>query len=91
MCVQLSTSVSLTLFNHPAREDHRHQQIAGVVVKRCLLSGILLGGVAAAQMDGQELGGRWLKITMAIQKPKPDGCTTVFIGNLSWPLDEVTD
>lgn len=52
------------------------------------------------QLDGQELGGRWLKILMAIDKParpaynaeskpKPEGCTTVFIGNLSWNIDEV--
>lgn len=51
-------------------------------------------------MDGQELGGRWLKIMMSFEKPagsarsgeakpKPEGCTTVFIGNLSWSIDEV--
>lgn len=52
------------------------------------------------QLDGQELGGRWLKIIMASDappdrgsgpsKPKPEGCTTVFIGNLSWSIDEVS-
>ncbi|CAN0425508.1 unnamed protein product [Ascophyllum nodosum] len=50
----------------------------------------IAAALKAIEMDGQELGGRWLKITMAIQKPKPDGCTTVFIGNLSWSLDEYT-
>ena len=53
----------------------------------------------AVEMDGQELGGRWLKIMMSFEKPnharagepkvKPEGCTTVFIGNLSWSIDEV--
>lgn len=53
----------------------------------------------AVEMDGQEIGGRWLKIMMSFekpdharngeQKPKPEGCTTVFIGNLSWSIDEV--
>lgn len=52
-----------------------------------------------SQMDGQELGGRWLKIMLSFErpgnsrngeaKPKPEGCTTVFIGNLSWSIDEV--
>lgn len=53
----------------------------------------------AIELDGQELGGRWLKIMMSFEKPdharngepkvKPVGCTTVFIGNLSWSVDEV--
>lgn len=53
----------------------------------------------AVELDGQEIGGRWLKIMMSFekpdharsgeQKPKPEGCTTVFIGNLSWSIDEV--
>lgn len=53
----------------------------------------------AVEMDGQELGGRWLKIMLSFEKPdharngepkpKPEGCTTVFIGNLSWSIDEV--
>lgn len=64
---------------------------------------VVFGSAAAAakavEMDGQEIGGRWLKIMMSFEKPdharngevkpKPEGCTTVFIGNLSWSIDEV--
>ncbi|CAN0096669.1 unnamed protein product, partial [Ectocarpus sp. 8 AP-2014] len=58
------------------------------------------GAAKAIELDGQELGGRWLKIMMSFEKPdharngepkaKPAGCTTVFIGNLSWSIDEDT-
>lgn len=51
-------------------------------------------------MDGGDFGGRWLKIMLSFEKPeggarngekkeKPEGCTTVFIGNLSWSIEEV--
>lgn len=52
-------------------------------------------------MDGEEMMGRWLKINLSTTKrntdktpqkrelsEKPDGCDTVFVGNLSWTADE---
>ncbi|KAG3239966.1 hypothetical protein PI124_g15110, partial [Phytophthora idaei] len=49
---------------------------------------------AALAMDGQDFGGRWMKIRTAEKKnmfdEKPEGCTSVFIGNLSWDVDENT-
>jgi nucleolin len=59
----------------------------------------------AVAMDGQELMGRWLKVKEADgndgkpkhggtpngdPKPKPEGCTSIFMGNLSWDVDEDT-
>ncbi|CAI5730905.1 unnamed protein product [Peronospora destructor] len=52
------------------------------------------GAEAALAMDGQDFGGRWMKIRTAEKKSmfdeKPEGCTSVFIGNLSWDVDENT-
>jgi nucleolin len=51
----------------------------------------------ACELHGQELGGRWLKIEQASNRTervydapvKPEGeCYTIFIGNLSWSVDE---
>lgn len=59
----------------------------------------------AVEMDGQELMSRWLKVKAADgndgkpkfggtpngdPKPKPEGCTSIFMGNLSWDVDEDT-
>jgi nucleolin len=53
----------------------------------------------ALELDGQIWPGteRWLKISEGYEKPafssassgvKPEGCDTVFVGNLSWDADE---
>ncbi len=48
-------------------------------------------------MDGATFGERWLSIKLSTEKvkkswdgpsQKQEGCTTVFIGNLSWDVDE---
>lgn len=77
----------------PKNPDGRSSGTAYVVFDSAAAAG------KAVEMDGQELGGRWLKIMMSFEKPnharagepkvKPEGCTTVFIGNLSWSIDEV--
>ncbi len=52
-------------------------------------------------MDGEELMGRWIKVKEADgkdgkgagtprSKEKPEGCTTVFVGNLAFEIDEDT-
>jgi len=52
---------------------------------------------AALELDGQIWPGteRWLKIVEGIDKPsrnsigtKPEGCNTVFVGNLPWDVEE---
>ena len=55
----------------------------------------------AVEMSGQEMMGRWIKVSEANgaegkrasgsftpQKPKPEGCTNVFIGNLAFDIEE---
>lgn len=49
----------------------------------------------ALAMDGCTFGERWLKIKLSGDKPtarqtskKEPGCHTVFVGNLSWDIDE---
>jgi nucleolin len=56
----------------------------------------------AVELDGQEMMGRWIKVKVAdgtegkrsstggfgSQKPKPEGCLNVFVGNLSFDADE---
>lgn len=79
--------------DQPKNPDGRSSGTAYVVFDSAASAG------KAVEMDGQEIGGRWLKIMMSFekpeharngeQKPKPEGCTTVFIGNLSWSIDEV--
>lgn len=53
----------------------------------------------AIDMNGATFGERWLSIKYSSEKPqtglrepsaKQDGCLTVFIGNLSWNIDEDT-
>ena len=59
----------------------------------------------AVEMDGQEMMSRWIKVKEAdgndgkpkfggtpngAPKPKPEGCTSIFMGNLSWDVDEDT-
>merc|ERR1719330_2281705 len=50
-------------------------------------------------LNGEDFNGRWLNIKYSTPKPinapreptqKPEGCTTVFVGNLSWQIDEDT-
>ena len=53
---------------------------------------------AALELDGQYWPGteRWLKIQEGVEKParasfggpKPEGCNTVFVGNLPWDVEE---
>lgn len=54
---------------------------------------------AAIELNGQDFQGRWLSIKYSSPKPilssreptqKQDGCVTVFVGNLSWDIDEDT-
>ena len=54
---------------------------------------------AALELDGQLWPGteRWLKIQEGFEKKsnssngvKPEGCDTVFVGNLPWDVDEET-
>jgi len=54
---------------------------------------------ACLQLDGEDFDGRWLSIKYSTPKPinaprqpseKPEGCTTVFVGNLSFNIDEDT-
>lgn len=83
----------ITSVEQPKNPDGRSSGTAYVVFDSAA------GATKAVEMDGQELGGRWLKIMMSFEKPnharsgeakvKPEGCTTVFIGNLSWSIDEV--
>lgn len=43
------------------------------------------------KLDGEDFGGRWMKIRAAEKKEaptKPEGCKSVFIGNLSFDVDE---
>ena len=55
----------------------------------------------AVAMDGQELQGRWIKVKEADgteknkapgrfgeQRPRPAGCVSLFMGNLSWEVSE---
>ena len=55
----------------------------------------------AVAMDGQELQGRWIKVKEADgneknkapgrfgeQRPRPEGCVSLFMGNLSWEVSE---
>ena len=57
----------------------------------------------AVEMDGQEMMGRWLKVSISTSpaarsdnkaprrqglSEKPDNCTTIFVGNLSWNASE---
>ena len=51
----------------------------------------------ALDMSGKEAGGRWIKIEkwrpplpVTILLRKSQGCNTVFVGNLSWDIDEDT-
>ena len=52
---------------------------------------------AALELNGNDFEGRWLSIKYSTPKPilsarqpseKQEGCTTVFVGNLSWDIDE---
>lgn len=54
---------------------------------------------AALELNGADFGGRWLSIKYSTPKPilapreasvKQEGCVTVFVGNLSWDIDEDT-
>jgi RNA-binding proteins (RRM domain) len=54
---------------------------------------------ACIQMNGQDFNGRWVHVKYSTPKPitaprerteKPEGCKTVFVGNLSWNIDEET-
>ena len=54
---------------------------------------------AAIALNGEDFQGRWLSIKYSSPKPtlssrapsqKEEGCTTVFIGNLAWEVDEDT-
>ena len=63
---------------------------------------LTFGSAAEAQkciaMNGATMGERWLKIESYVEKPKrtydntpsakPDGCICVFVGNLSYDIDE---
>mmetsp|Transcript_10048 Transcript_10048/g.15438 ORF Transcript_10048/g.15438 Transcript_10048/m.15438 type:complete len:274 (-) Transcript_10048:170-991(-) len=49
------------------------------------------------ELNGEDFQGRWLSIKYSTPKPitaareptqKPPGCQTVFVGNLSWEIDE---
>ena len=57
------------------------------------------GAAAAMEQNGADFGGRWLSIKYSSSKPinaarepsqKEEGCTTVFVGNLSFNIDEDT-
>ena len=55
---------------------------------------------ACVAMNGATMGTRWLKIELFVPRPKttydntpsakPEGCTCVFVGNLSYDIDEDT-
>jgi len=54
---------------------------------------------ACLKMNGQDFNGRWINVKYSTPKPivaprepseKPEGCTTVFVGNLSFNIDEET-
>ncbi len=54
---------------------------------------------ACMKLNGEDFNGRWLSIKYSTPKPinapreaseKPEGCTTVFVGNLSWQIDEAS-
>ena len=54
---------------------------------------------ACLEMNGGDFGGRWLNIKYSSAKPimgprapseKQEGCTTVFVGNLSFQIEEET-
>lgn len=54
---------------------------------------------AAMELNGADFEGRWLSIKYSTPKPilaarevsqKQEGCCTVFVGNLSWDIDEET-
>jgi len=55
------------------------------------------GAEACLALNGEDFNGRWLNIKYSSSKPinaprgpseKPEGCNTVFCGNLSWNIDE---
>jgi nucleolin len=57
------------------------------------------GAAAALEQNGADFGGRWLNIKYSSVKPvrapressqKEDGCVIVFVGNLSFNIDEDT-
>lgn len=57
------------------------------------------GGAAAMEQNGADFGGRWLSIKYSNARPimearapsvKDEGCLTVFVGNLSFHIDEDT-
>ena len=43
---------------------------------------------AALELDGATFGERWLSVKLSSVSTKPEGCTTVFVGNLSFDVDE---
>lgn len=53
---------------------------------------------ACVALNGEDFDGRWLSIQYSTNKPvgvrqtseKPEGCNTVFVGNLSFNIDEDT-
>ena len=57
------------------------------------------GAAASMEQNGADFGGRWLNIKYSSDKPvtapreasqKEEGCVTVFVGNLSFNIDEDT-
>ena len=74
----------------PLNDDGRSSGTAFVTMKD------QAGVDAALALDHADFHGRWLSIKMSTDKPKTfsgpsekqAGCTTVFIGNLSWDVDE---
>lgn len=81
LCVLISTSIS------------------SYFIKAIITFSDAAGAAAAMEHNGADFGGRWLNIKYSTSKPitaarepsqKEEGCLTVFVGNLSFHIDEET-
>lgn len=75
----------------PLQDDGRSSGTAIITFKESA------GSSAAIELNGQEFQGRWLSIKYSTPKPiltpkstseKPPDCKTIFVGNLSFQIDE---
>lgn len=84
---------TITSLELPLQEDGRSSGTAVVTFSATAEA------EAAIAKNGEEMDGRWLSIKYSTPKPimasreatqKQEGCKTVFVGNMSWDIDEET-
>jgi len=77
-----------------------HQTCAPILIRQAIIEFSDASGAAAAlEHNGADFGGRWLNIKYSTSRPidearapsqKEEGCVTVFVGNMSFHIDEDT-